>query len=199
MIEDLAAWVQSLGPAGPVAYVAVYVLACVCLVPASILTLAGGFVFGFARAFVYVSLGASLGAAACFFLGRRFARPWVERHLVGHPNFIAIDKAVAKSGWKIVALSRMCPLLPFNLLNYGYGLTKVTPRQYLAASWIFMIPGTALHVYFGSLARDVGEAVSGKPTHTRLEWILTAMSLAAAVAVFGHIGKLSHREIHRHR
>ena len=137
--ETLAAfleWVQRIGPSGAVLFGAAYVPAALLFVPASLLTLGAGFVFGVVKATIIVSLGSTAGAAAAFFVSRTVAHDWVIRRLAAWPTLDAIGRAVDTDGFKIVLLTRLSPLFPFNLLNYAYGLTSVPFKTYVLASWI---------------------------------------------------------------
>ena len=152
-LTRLLDWTDSLGPVGPVVVAAVYVVACVFMLPGSILTIGSGFLFDVVIGTITVSVGSTLGACAAFAVGRTFARDWVSGKVAGNARFAAIDEAVGRQGFKIVLLTRLSPLFPFNLLNYAYGLTKVKFRSYAMASWLGMLPGTVMYVYFGSAAR----------------------------------------------
>jgi uncharacterized membrane protein YdjX (TVP38/TMEM64 family) len=155
-----ARWVDGLGVWGPVVFILGYALAAIAFVPASLLTLAAGAIFGVARGAVYVFIAAVLGASGAFLVARHLARHAVERRLAGNARFAAIDHAVGAEGRKIVFLLRLSPVFPFNLLNYALGLTCVSFRDFLLAS-LGMIPGTLLYVYYGKLAGDVATLASG--------------------------------------
>ena len=135
--------------------------------------------FGVVRGSVLVSLASTLGATCAFLLGRYLARNWVAKKIEGRASFAAVDRAVANEGWKIVLLTRLSPVFPFTLLNYAFGLTRVSLRDYVLASWIGMMPGTVMYVYLGSLAR------AGVANHERTptEWALYGVGLIATVAV----------------
>ena len=150
-------WVAGLGPAGVIAFVVIYILACVFMLPGSVLTLGAGAVFGVVKGSAIVSVAATLGATAAFLVGRYFARDRVAKMIEGNARFRAIDEAVGREGWKIVGLTRLSPVFPFNLLNYAYGITKVSLRDYFLATWIGMIPGGVMYVYVGSLAGSLAE------------------------------------------
>ena len=145
-------WVAGLGPTGVIAFVVIYILACVFMLPGSVLTLGAGAVFGVVKGSVIVSVASTLGATAAFLVGRYLARDRVAKLIEGNERFRAIDEAVGREGWKIVGLTRLSPVFPFNLLNYAYGITKVSLRDYFLASWVGMVPGTLMYVYLGSLA-----------------------------------------------
>lgn len=132
-LPRFAAWIDSLGAGGPIAFVVGYAAAVVAFVPASLLTLAAGAIFGLARGVGYVFVAATLGAAAAFLVARYVARGAVERRLVGTPRFAAIDRAVGAEGRKIVFPLRLSPAFPFTLLNYALGLTRVRFADYVLA------------------------------------------------------------------
>ena len=174
--------IARLGPWGPVLFALLYVVATVFFLPGSVLTVGAGVVFGLVRGFVIVSISATLGATAAFLVGRYLAREWIAGKIEGHPKFAAIDEAVAGGGWKIVALLRLSPVVPFNVLNYAFGVTRVSLRDYAVASWIGMMPGTLVYVYLGSVAGDLARA-GGRASRSPVEWAFYAVGLAATIAV----------------
>jgi uncharacterized membrane protein YdjX (TVP38/TMEM64 family) len=180
-----------LGPWGPFLFILLYIAATVLFLPGSILTLGAGAVFGLARAAVTVSVAATLGATAAFLVGRYLARAWVARKIQGNETFRAIDEAVASEGWKIVFLTRLSPIFPFNLLNYAFGLTRVSLRDFVLASWIGMMPGTVMYVYLGSLAGDLATLGTGRQARTPAEWALYLVGLAATVVVTVYVTRLA--------
>ena len=143
-------WVQHIGPWGTVLFGAAYVPAALLFVPGSLLTLAAGFLFGLVKGTVIVSLGSTAGAAAAFLVARKVAHHWVVRRLAGRPRLAAIGRAVETEGFKIVLLTRLSPVFPYNVLNYAFGLTSVPVGKYMLASWIGMLPGTIMYVYLGA-------------------------------------------------
>jgi len=149
-IPIFAEWVKGLGVWGPVAFIAGYVVAAVLFIPGSLLTLAGGAIFGLTKGVMIVFLAAVLGSSAAFLVSRYVARSSIERRLAGNARFAAMDRAVGAQGRKIVFLLRLSPVFPFNLLNYGLGLTNVRFVDYVIAS-IGMLPGTLLYVYYGKV------------------------------------------------
>jgi uncharacterized membrane protein YdjX (TVP38/TMEM64 family) len=148
--------INALGAAAPMAFIAMYALAVVGLVPASVLTMAGGAVFGLIRGVAYAIAGAVLGSTIAFLLGRYAMRRIIARHLERMPRFAAIDRAVSARGLRIVFLLRLSPVVPFNFLNYALGLTTLSLGDFVAAS-IGMIPGAFLYAYAGKLT---GEALA---------------------------------------
>jgi uncharacterized membrane protein YdjX (TVP38/TMEM64 family) len=178
-LKQALAWVGGLGPWGAVVFIAIYIVATVNFIPGSALTLGAGALFGVLWGSVYVSIGSTLGATAAFLVGRYLARDAVARKIGGNKRFAAIDKAVAREGWKIVGLTRLSPVFPFTLLNYAFGLTRVKLRDYVIASWIGMMPGTVMYVYLGSLAK----AAAGEHSRTTGEWVLYGVGLLATIVV----------------
>jgi uncharacterized membrane protein YdjX (TVP38/TMEM64 family) len=175
-------WVQSIGPWGAVLFAAAYIPAAVLLVPGSLLTLGAGFLFGVVKGTVIVSLGSTAGATAAFIVGRSIARDWVARRLAGRPKTAAIARAVETEGFKIVLLTRLSPVLPFNVLNYAFGVTAVPFRKYVLASWIGMLPGTIMYVYLGSAANSLATLLSGDQPRSTGQQVLFILGLAATVA-----------------
>src|SRR5256885_11108068 len=159
-------WAASHREPSALVFIALYVLATVCLIPGLILTLAGGAIFGLARGVALVSAGSLLGASAAFFIGRTFARKWTQQRIAAWPRFRALDGALGERGFWIVLLTRLSPLFPFNLLNYAYGVTAVRPPDYIAASLLRMLAATVLYLYPGTAAAELAQALSG-PMRTR--------------------------------
>src|SRR5258708_6360777 len=176
-------WIRGLGPLAPLAFIVIYIVACVAFLPGSILTIGAGVIFGVVRGSIYVSIAATLGATAAFLVGRYLARDWVSAKLEGNPKFKAIDEAVGKEGWKIVILTRLSPVFPFNLLNYFF------------ASWAGMIPGTILYVYIGSLSGDLARAAGGSAKRTPAGWAFTALGFVATVAVAVYATRIGARAL----
>lgn len=188
-IEALRVWVSAQGLFGHVVFALVYALASVALAPGAALTLAAGFAFGLAG-FPTVLAGATLGAGLSFLVGRHLARGWVERQVAGSPKFRAIDKAIESEGWKIVGLMRLSPLVPFNLQNYFFGITKIGFWPYLITTFFGIMPGTLLYVWIGSLSAAAGYtqmgemAVAGAHTNTGyIKLAALAVGLVATLAV----------------
>ncbi|MDE2290579.1 MAG: TVP38/TMEM64 family protein, partial [Elusimicrobia bacterium] len=166
--------------AGQGAFVLLYAAAAVAFLPGSVLTLGAGAAFGLWRGFILVSLGSTLGACAAFLVGRFLLRGWVERRLARFPAFAAVAAAVGAEGWKVVLLTRLSPVLPFNLLNYAYGLTPVSLGEYAWASWVGMMPGTMLYVYLGTAAGRLARGGGRTPAQEALfAGGLAATALAA--------------------
>ncbi len=183
LLRGLLEWISSLGAWGALMFVLTYIFATVLFLPGLLLTLGGGFLFGVVKGTAIVSVASTLGAGTAFLIGRYLARDWVAGKIEGNSQFRQVDEAVGREGWRIVGLVRLSPVFPFNLLNYAFGLTKVSFREYFLASWIGMLPGTALYVYLGSLAGDLASLGSGTATRTTAEWALYSVGLIATLLV----------------
>ncbi|HXO40777.1 MAG TPA: TVP38/TMEM64 family protein [Thermoanaerobaculia bacterium] len=196
-LQRFAAWVQDLGIWGPVVFILGYAAATVAFAPGAVLTLAAGALFGLVYGTVYTLAGATLGASLAFLVSRYVARRAVEHRIAANPRFQAIDRAVGREGFKIVALLRLSPVFPFNLLNYALGLTRVRFLDYLAAS-VAMLPGTLLYVYYGKAAGSLAAAFTGgggAPAaggqSKAASWALLAVGLLATVAVTTYVTRLA--------
>jgi uncharacterized membrane protein YdjX (TVP38/TMEM64 family) len=191
LFRDALAFISGLGPLGPLLFIGLYIAACVFLLPGAILTLGAGAIFGFVQGAIAASVGATLGATCAFLVGRYLARDWVAGRVAGNARFAAMDEAVAREGWKIVFLTRLSPVFPFNVLNYAFGLTRVRLRDYFFASWLGMIPGMFVYVYLGSLAGDLASLGAGNRERGLGEWVMYGVGLAATVVVTVFITRLA--------
>jgi uncharacterized membrane protein YdjX (TVP38/TMEM64 family)/rhodanese-related sulfurtransferase len=170
LVGQLAA---AAGDMAPLVFVAGYALATVLFLPGSILTIAGGALFGPVAGTFYSLTGATLGAMLAFLVARYLASGWVARRTGGRlAEFI---KGVEAEGWRFVAFVRLVPLLPFNALNYALGLTRIPLGQYVVASYLAMLPGAAAYTYLGYAGR---EALAGSDALMRHG--LIALALLAA-------------------
>ena len=191
-LQAFLARVEEMGAWGPVALGAVYAVGTVLFLPALFLTIAAGALFGLVKGFVTVSVSSTVGAGLAFLVGRYLARERIERLARANPRFGAIDGAIAEGGWRVVALLRLSPVVPFNLQNYFFGLTPIPFWTYLLTSWLAMMPGTLLYVYLGHLT---GVAVGGTRERTTGEWVLLAVGLLATVAVTWYVTRLARRQL----
>ncbi len=194
-IPQFAEYVETLGVWGPVVFIVGYAAATVAFIPGSLLTLAAGAIFGLAEGTALVFVGATIGSALAFLVARYVARGAVERRIADNPKFAAVDRAVGREGFKIVTLLRLAPVFPFNLMNYGLGLTKVKFLHYVAAS-IGMIPGTFLYVYYGNALGNLAAVAGGAEVERGAGgWVVFGIGLVAAVAVAVYVGRLAQRAL----
>ena len=171
----LEAWVHDAGPVAPLLFMLIYALAAVLFLPGSVLTLAGGALFGPVLGTVYNLIGATLGATLAFLIARYLASDWVADKAGGRVK--QLINGVEGEGWRFVAFVRLVPLFPFNLLNYALGLTRLRLSHYIIASGLFMLPGAIAFTYLGYAGR---EAVAGG--EGLIQKGLMALALLAVVA-----------------
>ncbi|CTQ33023.1 TVP38/TMEM64 family protein [Jannaschia rubra] len=179
--EAFRRWLGGLGAAGWVAFIVIYAVATLCLVPGSLLTIAGGLAFGL-WAFPLVLVGATLGAGISFLAGRYLVRDRVADRIDRNDRLRAIDGAIADDGWKVVGLLRLSPAIPFSLQNWALGATRVAFWPYLLATFFGIMPGTLLYVWIASLGAGGGD---GGP----LRWVFFAVGIAATLAVTVLVGR----------
>ncbi len=195
ILRNALAWVNDLGAIGALAFISIYIGATVAFFPGSILTLGAGVVFGVMLGSLYVFIGATIGATAAFLVGRYLARGWVVRKIEGNRKFQVIDEAVGREGFKIVLLTRLSPVFPFNLLNYAYGVTGVSLKDYFLGS-VGMIPGTIMYVYLGSLAGNIATiGTENQPTNPTVQWTIRILGFIATVAVTAYVTRLAQKAL----
>ena len=194
-LQNALQWINSLGAIGGIVFIGIYIIATLAFLPAALLTLGAGVIFGVIWGSIYVFIGATLGAIAAFLGGRYLAQGWVKEKISSYKKFAIIDKAVSKEGLKIVLLVRLSPLFPFNLLNYALGITSVSFQDYLIGS-VGMIPGTIMYVYFGSLVGDIALIGSkNQPGNIILHWVIKIMGLIATIAVTVYVTKIAKKAL----
>ena len=188
--------VNALGVWAPVVYVVLYALATIAFIPGSLLTLAAGAIFGLGKGAAVVFVGATLGSCGAFLVSRYLARGAIERRLEGNQRFAAMDRAIGQRGFFITMLLRLSPVFPFNMLNYGLGLTKVRFRDYALAS-VGMIPGTFLFVYYGVAAGDLAKIAEGGAATSggAGDYVVKGLGLAATIVVTVLITRTARRAL----
>jgi uncharacterized membrane protein YdjX (TVP38/TMEM64 family) len=152
--ESLQGFIEGYGALAPIIYILVYTLAPALLLPGLPITIAGGILFGPLWGVLYTITGSTMGACLAFLISRYAARGWIEDHLQS-PRWRSLDEGVERHGWKVVALTRLIPLLPFNLLNYAFGLTKIGFVPYAVASFVFMLPACIAFIVFSNSLLDL--------------------------------------------
>lgn len=155
-IPKIKAKIDSLGAIAPVVYIGFYIVATVFFLPGLPVTALAGVAFGPLWGVVYASIGSVIGVSLAFLIARYAARGMVEGWVAGNEQFRKIDEGVQRQGWRMLMITRLVPLFPYNLQNYAYGLTKIKFLTYVLVSWVCMLPGTAAYVQLGA-AVNVGE------------------------------------------
>jgi uncharacterized membrane protein YdjX (TVP38/TMEM64 family) len=180
-LQQIIAWIQGLGVWGGVVFALIYIAGTVLFVPGSVLTVGAGFLFGLVWGTVIVSAASTLGALAALLVGRYLARDAVRERVEDHPRFHALYRAIEKDDFKVVLLTRLVPIFPFNFLNYAFGLTEVSWRKYTLASWLGMLPGTVVYVYAGAAASSVVQAVAVDEAPGATTYLLWGLGAVAVV------------------
>ena len=150
--DALQAWIANAGAGAPLVFMAIYALATVLFLPGSVLTLAGGALFGPVWGTLWNLTGATIGAALSFLIARYLGADWVSRR--SGTRLQRLNEGVSSEGWRFVAFVRLVPVFPFNLLNYALGLTRISFFTYVVASWIFMLPGAIAYTWLGYAGRE---------------------------------------------
>lgn len=193
------AWIEQNPALAWAAFALFYIAAVVLMLPGSLLTLGGGYLFGLGYGFVIVSAASVVGATCAFLIGRFAARDWVADKLAAMPRFAALDRAVGQRGALVVLLTRLSPAFPFNLLNYALGLTRVPLGTYVLVSWLGMIPGTLLYVYLGSIAQNLTTLLQGElsesPVGNSLLYIGLIATLGLTVLITRFASKALEQEL----
>lgn len=177
-------WTRQAGAAAPLVFIGIYAIATIFFLPGSLMTLAGGALFGPLWGSLYNLAGATLGATLAFLIARYLAGDWVEQHTSGRLR--RLRQGVERQGWRFVAFVRLVPLFPFNALNYALGLTPLRLPVYVLASALFMLPGAIAYTYLGYAGREViagGEGLVQKG-------LLALALLAVAILLPGMIVRL---------
>ena len=189
--EKLAAlrgWIEALGALGPVVFILIYAGAVVAAVPGSAITIIAGAIFGSVLGVIVVSIASTVGAALAFLVGRYFARDAIAKWLSKRERFKKLDDLTEKHGAIIVALVRIVPIFPFNIVNYGFGLTRVRFWTYVFWSWVCMLPGTVLYV--------VGtDAISQAIIQKRVPWPLIGVLIGVGILLVVLV-KFARRRLH---
>ena len=148
-------WIASQGVWAIPVFISIYVIAAIFGIPNIVLILAAGTLFGLAKGVVSASAADTLSTAACFIIGQTAGRRWLTKILKSDSRFHKLDRVFAKKGWTIVLLTRLSPVLPSNVLNYGFSLTKINFGQYLFFSWLGMLPVIFTYVYIGTFGASI--------------------------------------------
>ena len=152
-------WIDEAGNAAPLVFMFVYIVGTVFFFPGAVLTLLGGALFGPVLGTFYNLTAATIGSMLSFLVARYLASSWVEKKTGG--KLKQLLNGVENEGWRFVAFVRLVPLFPFNLLNYGLGLTKIKFSHYSIASYIFMLPGAIAYTYLGYIGKEAATGGEG--------------------------------------
>jgi uncharacterized membrane protein YdjX (TVP38/TMEM64 family) len=190
-IEELKTWINSLGVWGPAAFFLIYLGAVILTIPGTIFGVIAGALFGSLEGVLLISISSTVGASITFLIARYFARETVAQWLAKNETMRRLDQLTEDQGFVIVGITRLIPLFPFTLLNYGFGLTKVSFKTYVFWSWLCMIPGTII-VVVGA------DAITQGITEGRIPWGLVGVVVIAAL-ILTLIGWYAQRQVQKKR
>lgn len=178
-VADVEAWIDSFGMAAPLVFILIYAVGTVLLFPATIVTLAGGALFGPVWGSFYNLNGAALGSTLAFLIARYVAGDWFERR--GGRRLLQIKRGVEAEGWRFVAFVRLVPIFPFVLVNYAFGLTRIPAIVYIVTGYVCMVPTTVAYTYLGYAGREALQGGEG-----RLQQLFIALTFVAVLLFVPH-------------
>jgi uncharacterized membrane protein YdjX (TVP38/TMEM64 family) len=188
-LREFQLWVAGLGALGPIVYALAYGVIGTFL-PATILTLGAGALFGVVGGTIVVACGATIAATLAFLLARTILRRRVEGWAAGHPKFRAVDRAIAREGAKIVVLIRLSAVFPFLFVNYAFGLTSIRLLPFVLATFFGILPLTFAFVYLGAAGAEVATQRSARA-------LITVAGALIALGVSLYVGRIAARAIRR--
>lgn len=197
-VVALMDWVRQHPVQGSLVYVLCAISGSVLFVPGSTWMLLAGYLFGFAAGGPLALLAVTLGAQAAFLAGRALARDWVAAKVANRRRLAAIEAGLHEEAFVIVALTRLSLVMPFNLLNYAYGITSVRSGVHFAATAVGMTLPTALYVWLGTLARSIGEILSGEATPGDVGYVVAVVGVVAIALLTWIMHRAASRALHRH-
>ena len=194
----LAAWAEGHPVAGAVLYVVFVVVTTVAFLPGSVGMMIAGFLFGLFPGLLLAAIAIPLGALCAFEFGRWAVRPWVRKKIAGNERIELLEQALHERAFLVIVLARVSLVIPFNLLNYAFGATAVTTRVYAVATAIGMLPAIVLYVYLGTLARNLGQILSGEAAPAALGYWVFGLGLPAVLLASWVIHRQATRVLERH-
>lgn len=183
-------WIGGFGVAAPLVFIAIYVVATVAFVPGTPLSLLAGLAFGPVFGTLWAVIGATIGATLAFLVGRYAARGLVEGWTSSNERLKRLDEGVERQGWRMLLITRLVPLFPFNLQNYAYGLTKIGLATYVLLTAVCIIPGAAVYTFAGGSLASAGQ----DPTRTFVYLGIAAVLIVAISLIPGWIQRGNGRE-----
>jgi uncharacterized membrane protein YdjX (TVP38/TMEM64 family) len=195
-VENYVHWIESFGWIGVILFSAAYVLGTVLFVPGSLLTIGAGIAFGIIGGTVVALLSATLGATLAFLIARYLARSAIEKKIKQSEKLRAIDAAIESNSIKVISLLRLSPIVPFNLSNYVFGVTKSSLSGFVIASLFGMLPGAFLYAYLGHIG---AAALGGSRSYTTPELFFLVFGLIMTIAVSVYLTHLAKKELARAR
>ena len=179
-ISELKDFINNFGILGPIVFFVIYVLATVLFLPGLPLSLLAGIVFGPILGSILVSISSTTGAALAFLVGRYTGRDWIINKFSDSDIFKKLDNGIKEQGWRMIAITRLIPIFPFNAQNYVYGLTDIDFKTYVFVSWLCMLPGTVAYVFLA------GAIIAGEGNTTKtITYIGIGVAILLILSVVG--------------
>ena len=192
-LDQLQALNRAYPVAVPMVYILVVIVATVAFFPGWISMMMGGLLFGLLPGAPFALAGITIGAFGAFLVGRMLGRAWVEKRMGDNLKLQALDEAVDAQSFYIVFLTRFAIVLPFNVLNYAFGLTRVKKTTYVAATALGMLPAVLLYVYLGTLADDFSQILAGEVRPAIGAYWIAAIAIVAIAAIVWIVQRAARR------
>ena len=199
LLLDLLAWIEELGPLGPVILILLETATVVLVLPGLVLTLGGGYLFGFVAGTLYMMAGTTLGATLAFLIARWFFGEQMREYVLQHPKLGLLSDEFTPEGWKIVLLTRLIPFFPYKLSNYFFGLTEFRLWHFVLGTAIGFLPITMVLVYAGTLAHDLTTLGIDSATRSPMVWALYGAGLVAAIIAVAYMTRRARAALDRYR
>ncbi len=198
-VVELLRWFDTQGAWAALMFIAIMVIAMVCLLPGVLLTTGAGFVFGVLEGTAYVVVGTTLGSALAFLIARQFLGDHARVYIRDRARLSMVSNEMAPHGWKIVLLTRLIPFFPGKLSNYLFGLTRFSFGGFVAGTFVGVIPFSLHNVYLGSLAADLSTLGVRESARTPLEWAIYGAGFFGTVIAVVFLNRLARRALARYR
>jgi uncharacterized membrane protein YdjX (TVP38/TMEM64 family) len=199
-LQHAAIWMQEIqaaGWAGWFTYLLLYALACLLFVPGSLMSIGAGAIYGFWGGMTLALLGNGLSALLSLLITRYLLREWAARFFARHPTMEDLGNAVQEDGWRIVCLTHLSPIMPFSLVNYAFGLTKISATEFLLATILGGLPASSIYVYLGTLAGNFATLSSDLSQHRPLIWFLRILGLVATIILTVYIARRANQALQK--
>ena len=174
-------------------FIFIYIFIVLLILPASWLSIAAGYLYGAYLGSVIVFISAFIGASISFFISKRIFSQKVSDMINKYPRLSILEKIIQKGGLKLIILTRLSPLFPFSILNYFYGLNKITYKDF-SISLICIIPGTFLYCSVGSLLNDLSDILNLKLNNNLF---ITLISIVSTALIIYFLSKYSNEIINK--
>ena len=201
--QHVSTWmlaIQAAGESGWLVFVVVYAVACLFFVPGSVLSFGAGAIYGFWGGLLLAIVGNGLSALLSLLITRYLLRGWATRFFARNPTMNDLGIAVEQDGWRIVCLTHLSPIMPFSLVNYAFGLTRIPARKFLPATLLGGLPASCVYVYLGTLVGNLASmsAMSEEAQrHHRMMWFLQGLGLMATIVLTVYITRRASQALNK--